>query len=125
MSCFVCGIMKIQLNRFPNKFFFLRFFSTSLLKTLWKKEKLLVTSNFSFSHSVFHPFGELSAFFIIFKIVVCILFQFGRVQILSFGKEFNPDQFCQCMRSFIVVGAYRCFLSVGFISYVPWTAAVA
>ena len=30
---------------------------TSLLKTLWEKEKLLVTSNFSFSHSVFYPFG--------------------------------------------------------------------
>ena len=27
-------------------------------------EKLLVTSNFSFSHSVFYPFGDLSAFFI-------------------------------------------------------------
>ena len=27
--------------------------STSLLKTLWENEKLLVTSNFSFSHSVF------------------------------------------------------------------------
>ena len=30
--------------------------STSLLKTLRKKEKLLVTSNFSFSHSDFYPF---------------------------------------------------------------------
>ena len=29
--------------------------STSLLKTLREKEKLLVTSNFSFSHSVFYP----------------------------------------------------------------------
>ena len=29
---------------------------TSLLKTIWEKEKLLVTSNFSFSHSVFYPF---------------------------------------------------------------------
>ena len=28
----------------------------SLLKTLWKKEKLLVTSNFSFSHSIFYLF---------------------------------------------------------------------
>ena len=28
-----------------------------LLKTLWEKEKLLVTSNFSFSHSVFSLFG--------------------------------------------------------------------
>ena len=27
--------------------------STNGLKTLWEKEKLLVTSNFSFSHSVF------------------------------------------------------------------------
>ena len=41
--------------------------STSLLKTLWEKEKLLVTSNFSFSHSVSYPFGELSAIFIILK----------------------------------------------------------
>ena len=30
---------------------------TSLLKTLWVKEKLLVMSNFSFSHSVFYLFG--------------------------------------------------------------------
>ena len=27
----------------------------SLLKTLWEKEKMLVTSIFSFSHNVFHP----------------------------------------------------------------------
>ena len=32
-------------------------FKTSLLKTLWEKEKLLIMSNFSFSHSVFSPFG--------------------------------------------------------------------
>ena len=44
----------------------------------WEKEKLLVTSNFSFSHSVFYSFGEISAIFIKFKIVVCKLFQFGR-----------------------------------------------
>ena len=43
-------------NPFPNKPWFLRVCSTSLLKTLWEKEKLLVTSNFSFSHSVFYPF---------------------------------------------------------------------
>ena len=30
--------------------------AVSLLKTLWEKEKLLVTSNFSFSHSVFYRF---------------------------------------------------------------------
>ena len=33
---------------FSNKPWFLRFSDTSLLKTLWEKEKLIVTSNFSF-----------------------------------------------------------------------------
>ena len=49
---------------FPNKPWFLRVCSISLLKTLWEKEKLLVSSNFSFSHSVFYPFEELFAIFI-------------------------------------------------------------
>ena len=49
-----------QFNTFPNKPWFLRVCSTSLLKTLWEKEKLLVMSNFSFSCSVFYPFEELS-----------------------------------------------------------------
>ena len=43
-------------NPFPNKPWFLRVCSTGLLKTLWEKEKLLATSNFSFSHSVFLSF---------------------------------------------------------------------
>ena len=38
------------------------------------KGKLLVTSNFSFSHSVFYPLGELSAIFNKFEIVICKLF---------------------------------------------------
>ena len=64
---------------FPNKPWFLRVCNISLLKTLWEKEKLLVTSNFSFSHSVFYSFGELTAIVITFEIVVCKLFEFGRV----------------------------------------------
>ena len=52
---------------------------TSLLKTLWEKEKLLVTSNFSFSNSVFYPFWELYGIFITFEIGICKLFEFGRV----------------------------------------------
>ena len=52
-----------RVNPFPKKACFLRVCSTSLLKTLWEKEKLLVTSNFSFSHSVFYPFDELFAIF--------------------------------------------------------------
>ena len=66
-------------NPFPNKPWFLRVCNTSLLKTLREKEKLLVTSNFFFSHSVFYPFGNISAILIKVKIVVCKFFQFGRV----------------------------------------------
>ena len=40
---------------FPDKPWFLRVCSTSLLKTLWKKEKSIETSNFSFFHIVFYP----------------------------------------------------------------------
>ena len=61
--------------------------SISLLKTQSKKDKLLVTSSFPFSHSVFYPLGKFSAIFINFEIVVCKLLQFGRVLKLSFGKE--------------------------------------
>ena len=68
------------LNPFPNKPWFSHVCSsTSLSKTLWEKEKLLATSNLSFSHSVFYPFGKLSTIFINFEIVVCKLFQFGRL----------------------------------------------
>ena len=66
-------------NPFPNKPWFLRVYSTSILKTLLEKEKLLLMSNFSFSLSVFHPFRELSAIFIKFDTVVCKLSQFGTV----------------------------------------------
>ena len=45
----------MAINPFPNKPWILRVCSTSLLKTLWEKKKLLVTSNFSFSHSDFYP----------------------------------------------------------------------
>ena len=53
---------------------------TSLLKILWEKEKLLLTSSIFFSHSVFYLLGELSAIFIKFEIVVCGLFQFGSLK---------------------------------------------
>ena len=63
---------------FPNKPLFLRVCGTSLLKRLWEKEKF-VKKCFSFSHSLFYPFGELFAIFIKFEIVVCKLFQARRV----------------------------------------------
>ena len=54
-------------------------YESSKTKTRWEKEKLLIMSNFSFSYSVFYPFGELSAVFIECEIVICKLFEFGRV----------------------------------------------
>ena len=41
-------------NPFPHNDTYWRPWETNLLKTLWEKEKLLITSNFSFSHSVFY-----------------------------------------------------------------------
>ena len=75
-------VIKIKgcvINPFSNKPWFLRVCSKSLLKTLWENEKLLATSNFSFSHSVFYPFRDLSAIFI--KLKNC------RLQTLSFLKS--------------------------------------
>ena len=73
---FLCSLI---FNPFPNKPLFLRVCSTSLSKRRGEKENLLLSSNFSFSHIVFYPFGELSAIFIKFEIVVCKVFHFGRV----------------------------------------------
>ena len=43
-----------KFNPFPNNPWFSRVCSTSLMKTLWEKEQLLVTSNFSFSRIDFY-----------------------------------------------------------------------
>ena len=48
-----CSIFFMVINLFPNKPWFLRVCSKSLLKTMWEKEKLLLMSNFSFSPTVF------------------------------------------------------------------------
>ena len=74
-------------NPFPHNNTFWRPWETSLLKTLWEMEKLLVTSNFSFSHSVFYQYKELCAISVKFENVVCKLFQFGRVLNLSCWKR--------------------------------------
>ena len=73
----VC-FLETNINPFPNKPWFLRVCGRGLLKTLWEKEKLLVTSSFTFSHS-FLPVRNLYAIFIKLNIIVCKLFQFGSV----------------------------------------------
>ena len=68
-----------HINSFANKALFSPLCSTSLLKTQWEKEKLHVSSNFSFSSFVFYNYGELSFFYRKLVTVVCKGFQFGRV----------------------------------------------
>ena len=58
---------------------FLHIGSTGHLEILREKEKLLVTKQFPFSHSIIYPFGHLHAFIIKFKTVVCKVFEFGPV----------------------------------------------
>ena len=77
------------LNPFPNKPWFLRVYSKNLLKTLWEKEKLLVTSNFSFSHSVFYPLRELSVISSNLKLSSANSFNLEESKMLSFGKGLN------------------------------------
>ena len=59
LSCYRYLLHRWELlfNPFPHNDTFWCPWETNLLKTLWEKEKLLVTSNFSFSHSVFYLFG--------------------------------------------------------------------
>ena len=47
-------VVECVFNPFPNKPWFLRVCRTCLLKTLREKEKLLITINFSSSHSAFY-----------------------------------------------------------------------
>ena len=47
LGSFKIEIAWLRNNHFPNKPWFLPVCSISLLKTVWEKEKLLVTSNFS------------------------------------------------------------------------------
>ena len=68
-------------NPYPNKFLCLCVCCTSVLKTPWEKEKLLVTSNFSFSLSVFLPFWRTHCHF--YRIKNC------RLQTLSVWKSLN------------------------------------
>ena len=66
---FSTAISPRVVNSFPDKPWFLCVSNTILLKTLWEKKKLLITSNFFFFHSVFYPFQELFAVFINFKLL--------------------------------------------------------
>ena len=50
----------------------------------WEKEKMLVTSIFSFSHNVFYSVKERNSYFSNLYFVVCKCFQFGYIQTFVF-----------------------------------------
>ena len=98
----------VRLNPFPNKPLFLPICTRSLLKILWEKEKLLATSNFFFFQRCFIPFWRTFCYFIKFEIVVCKLFQFGRVSNLLFGKRLiicQKQKSLQCSINRIIINA--------------------
>ena len=74
------------------------------------KEKLLIMSNFSFSHSVFYPFGELSAILSSSKIVVCKLFQFGSLKFVIWERV----KVVQTWNCLMKVKDYNCTLFPGY-----------
>ena len=49
------GLQKVIINPLPHNDDFLCTGGKNLLKTLWEKKKMLVTSIFCFSHDVFYP----------------------------------------------------------------------
>ena len=97
--CQLSHQLVINLEPFLKQALVLCVCSTSLLKTLWEKEKLLITSNFSFSHSIFYPFGKLSAIFIKFRIVACPC---------TSQNQFVPELVCLLACFHIMIIMYYC-----------------
>ena len=77
---------KWSFNPFPNKPWSLCVCNASLLKTMSEKKKMLVTSNFFFSHSLFYPIRELSVVFIKFKLLSANSFSLEESKICRLGK---------------------------------------
>ena len=93
-NIFLKAFFTRSINPFPNKPWFLHVCCTSLLKTQWEKEKMLVTSIFSFSHSVSYS----KRYIIIletFNLSSANAFNLVMSKILSFGKGLNNASFSQ------------------------------
>ena len=107
----LCGridLRQAEDKPFSNKPWYSHVCSTSHLKTLWEKEKLLITSNFSFSHNVSSSLWKLSAIFIKFEIIRYKLFQLED----SYGKELkdnvNCDEICTQRKKNTVIKGRKC-----------------
>ena len=71
---------------------FFRVCTACLLKTLWEKEKLLVTSNFSFSHRVFKQLRAISPFPTVFSTCLEKVLPFSSNLKLSSATSFSLEE---------------------------------
>ena len=102
------------------------------LKLKWEKEKMLISSIFSFFHIVFYPFKEKLHHLYHAEIVFCKCFQFGQAKILSLSEEFHTIFFLsakidQGLYSFLPVRLSLCLSVCLFIclSAKTFTLAIA
>ena len=88
-QCFQKTFFTASCNPFPNKPWFLRVCTRSLLKTLWEREKLLVMRNFSFSGSVYYPLRQLLPFLSNLKLSSANSFSLEESVISRLGKGYS------------------------------------
>ena len=62
------------------------------LKTLWEKEKMLVTNIFSFSNNVYNPIKDQIISLSPLILLSANAFNFDPSKILPFGKELNISE---------------------------------
>ena len=109
----ICKYLRLtfsNINPFPNKPWFSRVCSKSLLKTLWEKGEIARHEQFLlFLHvwrTFFYMFGELYAVFIKFDIVVCKLYQFGKFvlweRVNDSLKAFSGSIRTRTLRTFLI-----------------------
>ena len=86
-----CGQRAV--SSFNTQLDFQRTWVINLLKTLWKKEKMLVTSIFSCFHNVLYPIKDKSLIFSFCSFVVRKCVQSERVlNVLNFPLLFSREQ---------------------------------
>ena len=65
-------------------------------KTLWKKVKLLILSNFTFFHNVFYTVFLLKSFPSHISVFVCSFFEFGKISKWCIGEWVEHREFVYC-----------------------------
>ena len=88
--CF-CQSTDGGINPFPNNPRLKRLWDRRLLKTLWEKEKMLLTSIFSFYHNVFYPVKDKFYFLSYIYFVDCTCIQIGEVKIRHLVKSYRKS----------------------------------